>query len=257
MVDEKIELYAINIGQRKAPTSTFLYFTEPQKEITITYYFWCLRYKGKVILIDTGFKPEMAQDSGLGIFNIRHPLDQLSKLSIKPDEIDLVICTHLHWDHVGGVDFFPKATFYVPERDLAFFTGPAIKYNKIRQTVRQQDLNDIVNMAYEGRVIFLNGDQTILPGVKVYWVGGHTPGSHFVSVDAGEVRAVLASDLGGVYRNITEGIIPGIYVDFMETVRGLQRLKEVAIDESLIIPGHDPEVCSRFITEDGEIIRII
>ncbi len=255
MKASKVEVFALKIGQRSVSTSLVMYHTDPTLETVIYYFFWCVRYQEKIILVDTGFRPEIAEDRGLS--NVRHPIEQLAKLGIHPDMVEIVICTHLHWDHAGGCDFFKNATFFVPERDLRFFTGPAIQYDAIRHFVYPQDLNSILKLSYDGRVKFVDGNQTIFPGIAVHAIGGHTPGLHVVSVETSKGKAVLASDICYLYRNINEGIIPGLFVDLMESLRGLQRLQAVASNKTLIFPSHDPELCSRFESTDGEVIRII
>ena len=256
MADLKIEIYAIKIGQRKVPTSLVLYQPEHHGETMIHYYFWCVRYGEKILLVDTGFRPETAKEKGL--INIRHPVDQLLKLGITSDQIEIVICSHLHWDHIDGAEFFRRATFFIPEQDLIFFTGPAITHNEIRQYICQQDLQNLVGMASEGRTELLNGDRMIFPGIKVHFVGGHTPGLHFVSIESDTGKVVLSSDLCYLYKNLREEKIPGLFVNLMEMLHGFQKLKKCASKGNLIIPSHDPELANRFPTiENGEIIKIL
>jgi glyoxylase-like metal-dependent hydrolase (beta-lactamase superfamily II) len=255
MKTSEVEVYALYLGQRSVPTSLVMYHTDPEVEITINYFLWCVKQKENVIVIDTGFTPEIGEERGL--INIRHPIDQLAKLDISPEKVNTVICTHLHWDHAGGCEFFNKSIFFIPEKDLSFFSGSAAKYSLIRHFVYPQDLNRIVKMNYDGRVKFINGDQSILPGISVHWVGGHTPGLHAVSIETGKGTAILGSDICYLYRNLEEDTIPGLYVNLLQTLTGFERLRELASEEKMIFPSHDPKICSRFNTDDSEIIRII
>jgi len=127
---KKTELHAIKIGERKVPTSLVLYNGDPTKETIIFYYFWYLNIDGKSILIDTGFKPEIAKERGVN--NTRHPVDQLAKLKVNPNKIDVCICTHLHWDHAGGPAFFQIAKVFVPKKILnsLLVLGYSIQYSR-------------------------------------------------------------------------------------------------------------------------------
>ena len=83
------------------------------------YYIWCIRGNGESVIVDTGVPPQLAKEKNLaGYVN---PVEVLSRIDVKADEIKHVILTHIHWDHAGGVSLFPKATFYMQDEEYHFW----------------------------------------------------------------------------------------------------------------------------------------
>jgi glyoxylase-like metal-dependent hydrolase (beta-lactamase superfamily II) len=145
---------------------------------------WTLRFnafRAARVLVDTGLGPPgddpfMPERRGL----LPEALD--------PDEIDLVVLTHLHVDHVGwnmrdGRPFFPNARYVAPRADYDFFT----KTRGDRPYVRDQ----IVALHATGRLELVGGEADLGDGVRLLPAPGHTPGHSIV--DLGEV--VVLGDL--------------------------------------------------------------
>src|SRR5260370_39751694 len=82
--------------------------------------------------------------------------------------------THLHYDHVGNFDRFPKARFHLQERELAYATGRYMRYPRLSHSFEVEDVCGIVRLNYARRVIFYNGDAELAPGLTVHAVGGHS-----------------------------------------------------------------------------------
>lgn len=169
----------------------------------------------------------------------------LAEIGIDCKQVAHVIVSHLHYDHVGNYALFPNATFYVQDTEMSFYTGRYAGTPAFRHSVEVDDIVAMVRYNYEGRVSFVDGEQQIVPGVRVHKVGGHTAGMQIVSVSTKEGQAVVASDASHYYHNFENGIpfntlhdIPGMY-------EGFKRLYELADKPELIIPGHDPLVQER------------
>ena len=103
----------------------------------------------------------------------------------------------------------------------------------------------LVRLNYEGRLRFVDGAREIAPGISVHKVGGHTAGMQIVTVDHAKGQAVVASDAAHYYRNFEERIPFNTLHDLPGMYRAFDRIRELAGDEELVIPGHDPLVLER------------
>jgi len=146
----------------------------------------------EVVLVDTGFPPAYAQDAdaasradGLGSFGVvldlteRHlPEHQLSLLGLTPADVGLLILTHSHIDHVGGLAGFPRAPILVHKADRA--EARPLYFGK----VRPMDWPD-------RRYILAEGDVALGPGLRLLHAPGHVPGQLSLLVDLPETGPVL------------------------------------------------------------------
>jgi glyoxylase-like metal-dependent hydrolase (beta-lactamase superfamily II) len=94
-------------------------------------------------------------------------------------------------------------------------------------------------------VRFVDGEQEVLPGVRVHHVGGHTAGLQIVSVETERGTAVLASDASHYYANLEENRPFNTLHDLPGMYRAFDRIRTLAASPDLIVPGHDPLVLER------------
>jgi glyoxylase-like metal-dependent hydrolase (beta-lactamase superfamily II) len=172
---------------------------------------------------------------------------QLAKVGVKPEEIDIVVLTHLHWDHVGGVAKFPNAEFIVSHEELGFALNPVPAfyngYEALQIGMEPMFLKVIERM----RTVEMK-EKEILKGIRVIPLPGHTPGSIGVVVDTEKGPYVIAGDAVSKYGNLEgapEGRLPylmtGIYTDMEAMWKSFELIDEiVGEDYSRVIPGHDP-----------------
>ena len=256
-MDIEPRIYAIEIGRRTAELQNFLYQNEqfnPSNKIEIGYYFWCIKYPKRAILIDSGFEPQIAEKRGLK--KIKYQIDRLKCIGVKVSDVTTIILTHLHWDHAGGTKFFPNAKILVPNKDLIFYNSYATSYSIINRYIEKNNI-EFLNLAKkEGRVELIDGDYILNDNIKIHWVGGHTPGTHIVSIQTNKGLYVFASDLGSLYLNIRKEIVPGIFQNLLDCLNGLRKIRNLAKDEKLIIPSHDLEISKNFMVEDEGIILL-
>jgi glyoxylase-like metal-dependent hydrolase (beta-lactamase superfamily II) len=165
---------------------------------------WLLRSEGKTILIDTGVGNDKARPA-VEVWDHLH-LDFLGTLAaagVAPSEVDLVINTHLHVDHVGWntvlVDgewhpTFPNATYLMPKIDFEFW-NPANNPN-ITGGVNENVYEDsVAPVAAAGQVQLWEGTHVIDGALTLEATPGHTPGSSVVVLSSGADRALFAGDL--------------------------------------------------------------
>ena len=156
------------------------------------------------------------------------------------------VLTHLHYDHAGNLDKLPNAQFHVQDDELDFATGRYMCFVPMRHAYSVEDVVTLVRYVYQDRVVFHDGDEHIAPGVSLLKIGGHTKGLQAVRVNTQRGWVVLASDASHYYENMEKGRPFPIVHNVADMLSGYARLSAAAQSEDHIIPGHDPQVMSRY-----------
>jgi glyoxylase-like metal-dependent hydrolase (beta-lactamase superfamily II) len=234
------QIYAIKYAGPFTSSGAFLMWHKDW-EITAkrNYYIWCIKGAGDTVIVDAGVSPMLAKKRNLaGYVN---PAELLSRLDVKADEIRHVVLTHIHWDHTSGVGIFANARFYVQNEEYRFWLKDPMANRPPFQYV-----SDSVSQAYlaslEGtnRLVLLNGDQKIFPGIECLLAPGHTPALQAVAVNTEKGTAILGSDCAHIFRNYREDWPSSLIVDLVAWMKSYDKLRAKASSLDLIFPGHDP-----------------
>lgn len=159
-----------------------------------------LRAQGQWILIETGLdrKPGEKFRRIYGLSETGYVLPQLRLLGLEPGDIDLVINTHLHFDHAGQntlftagklVPSFPQARYVVQRQELEEATHP---HERNRASYLPDNIEPVLEA---GRFELVEGEAEILPGVRVVPVPGHTLGMQAVELESGGQKLAYTADL--------------------------------------------------------------
>jgi glyoxylase-like metal-dependent hydrolase (beta-lactamase superfamily II) len=254
------EVLAVRYGTVRSHKSELYYrwqaYGEPDAVADMDFFFYILRGGGETILIDTGFRPAAAPPRGRQC--LVAPLDALARLGVDPGAVARVIITHFHWDHVGNIDAFADAELFLPQRELEFWAAPVARNIQFWSAVDPQPLAYLLDAHRQGRAVATGDEATILPGVRVITVGGHSPGQQLVAVDTARGSVVLASDAVHFYDELELERPFGVVVDLREMCDAYALLKRLERESgALVVPGHDPAVASRFATLDGELRDVV
>lgn len=256
---DRYEVYAIEYGS--SPTRTAIKKISPNAtsndSVTFADYFWYLKGdNGRHILVDAGFLPDTSRRT-MRLKEYVRPDLALQRIHVNADEITDVIITHTHYDHIDGVDLFPKATLWMQKNDFTYFVGGAWQKGANHIGLDKGDVLKIVHANLEGRVQLIDGDSVeIIPGIRVFTGSKHTFESQHVLVTTKTERVLLASDDAWFYFNI-EDLIP-ITLTFNPDsyAKALRRMRTLVPNADLIIPGHDSLVLSRFTPVAEGVVRI-
>ncbi|MBI2186404.1 MAG: methylmalonyl-CoA epimerase [Acidobacteria bacterium] len=186
----------------------------------------------------------------------RHLDDALEEMGLDGDAIDLVLATHLHWDHFGGATARDGGAV-VPRFRRARYIIRTAEWHDATHTHERNRASyipdDFLPLKDAGVVEFFDEDQTIRPGVRVVRTGGHTGQHQIVFVESGGKTAVFVADLIPTTAHIRDAWIMGYDLFPMETLAFKQRFIREAIDrEYLIFFEHDPLVAAGYIRKtDG------
>lgn len=206
------------------------------------------------ILVDTGLgnkESEKFRDI-YGVENDGAPTrleDSLRVLGVEPEGVDLVINTHLHFDHAGGNTrraedgsvraSFPNARYVIRRGEWDF---ARVDNERIRASYLP---DNFVLLAAEGRIDFVGEaeEEEIVPGVRVLRTPGHTPHHQSVLVDVGDRQVCFVADLVPTVAHLSLPWIMGYDVEPLVTLESKRRLLGRAAAEGwLLVFEHDPVV---------------
>ena len=211
------------------------------------------------MIIDAGIGDKMdAKSVAIYAINRSRPLDQsLAEYGLSVSSIDVVLASHLHFDHAGGftardgdgtvVPRFPRARYVVRTAEWEDATHP---HERNRASYLAENF---VPLQHAGVLDLVPGDCAIAPGVRVVRTGGHTMHHQIVFIESDGRTAVFAADLIPTTAHIDDAWIMGYDLYPMDTLAFKRTFVREAIDhEYLIFFEHDPVVSAGYIRErDG------
>lgn len=220
-------------------------YGEPDGPAEVDYFFWILRNQHRTVIVDTGF----SQSAGLKRDRelLLHPRQALVELGIEPEEVDDVILTHGHYDHIGNADLFPQATLHMAEAEYRFWTSPTAEHTQFAYYAEQAEIAYLRRCHREGKLSLFAGHCSPAPGLDVVEVGGHTPGQAMVRLQTTAGPVILASDAVHFYEEL-ERDMPFIAISSLPEMYDvfLQLRDQARTTDLIVVPGHDPDVLRRF-----------
>jgi len=159
---------------------------------------------------------------------------RLDTLDLQPANVDLVVISHLHYDHAGGAALFAESELVVQKDEYAYAQYPAQFFAPFYYR-KNFDLP-----GYRWRL--LDGDTELVPGVTVLRSDGHTPGHQSLLVELPESGpVVLAGDSCYWQEHIDQERVPGVVWDPTRALHSIKKLKTIArLTGGRIFPSHDP-----------------
>jgi N-acyl homoserine lactone hydrolase len=229
----QIQIHPLHLGFITRPIALFCEGLDQDVNVDLPLIAWYLEGSDQKILIDTGGgDPLQANPKCMPYKRIEDQSieNALARIGIMCEDIELVINTHLHWDHACGNQSFSQARFLVQEDELRY--------------ARSQPSDapgacpaKILEMNYET----VKGDTQVAEGVRTLFTPGHTPGLQGILVDGAQRQYFLAGDNLPLFQNL-EGepfrktnivLDPLQYQNSLEKIAGLS---------AFILPSHDIRV---------------
>ncbi len=217
------------------------------------------RLNGRVIVCETGIGNKLSEKRAQQVM-LREPeslLHHLQRLGIRPEEVDLVVTTHLHWDHAGGLTrrnaegevelTFKRARHFIQRSEWDFALQPDVRS---RPSYMADDFTPLADG--NDMVEFLDGDAEVLPGVHLRHVGGHTPGSQVLVLQSGEFACAVTGDLVCQTPNLR---VPWNMAADIEPLRVLQQkaklFEEAERHRWLLVLSHEVDQPAGYLEEGG------
>jgi glyoxylase-like metal-dependent hydrolase (beta-lactamase superfamily II) len=245
MIDDTHEVYAVRYAHHDRRSPDNFIGGDPHDILQpLAYYVWAIIGPHGPFVVDTGFDQAMAHKRGRTMIQ---PIDVgLNAIGIKADAVEDVIVTHLHYDHTGNYDMFPRARYHLQDGEMAYATGRYMCHGHIRIPFEVDDVVAMVRKVFGGRVVFHDGTGQIAPGITTHRIGGHSKGLQCVRVKTRRGHVVLASDASHLYEHIDEGRVFPVTFNVGDVLEGYATIKKLADSRHHIIPGHDPQVAERY-----------
>ena len=218
----------------------------------------------RTMLIDAGLgdKDNRKFHDIYGVDRSRNLDHTLAEAGLTPEDIDIVLATHLHFDHAGGFTTrdangrvrpkFPRAQYVVRrgEWDDA--------RNANERTRASYLVDNFMPLADAGVLQLVDDDQTIMPGVKVKRTGGHTMHHQMVVIESGGKTAAFVADLVPTTAHLPEPWIMGYDLYPMETLASKKAFYKDAIEKDvLVFFDHDPRLAAGYLREEQGKRRLI
>lgn len=190
----------------------------------------------------------------------KHPyLERLAAIGVQPEDVDFVLCTHLHADHVGWntrwvdgrwVPTFPRAKYLVSKIEWDYWADAINRHKYVTDPYYEDSLVPVME---SGQVVFTEGGYPIDQGVMVERWAGHTPGHLCVRVAGGGREAVMSGDLMHHAMQIAAPELNSCFCVDEAAARAtrLRFLAECAERDALIMPGHFPAPTAGRVTRRG------
>jgi glyoxylase-like metal-dependent hydrolase (beta-lactamase superfamily II) len=209
------------------------------------------------VLIDAGLGDKMGpKETDIYGIDRQHHLDHsLAEAGLSTDDIDVVIATHLHFDHVGGFTVlvdghlrprFPNARYVIRRPEWEDATHP---HERNRASYLAQNFEPL---AAAGVVEFIYHDGEVVPGISVQRTGGHTMHHQLVRIETQGRVAVFVADLMPTTAHVDEAWIMGYDLFPVDTLFYKKEfLREAIRGEYVIFFEHDPEVAAGIVRESN------
>ncbi len=214
----RMSIHAVNYGSSQFPAKQIFLDTKSSESRPFAWLFYVIRYKERIVLIDTGFSnKKLAKRFGV---DHKDPIDLLqSELSVSPPDVTDIVVTHNHFDHIGNVPLFPRAKVYVQEEALK---SPNASF-----------------LPKDGRLVTFKDEYALEPWLKIRHIGGHTKESSVVWLRTGEKTILFTGDEAYLLENIEQSRPLGFVHDKTKNAQFLKEMK--ATDKVQFLTFHSPE----------------
>jgi len=217
-----------------------------------------------LVLIDTGAgnKEDPKFYDIYGIENAGHPTqleDGIRAAGFTPEDVTLVINSHLHFDHAGGNTIkdangtrpaLPKARYAMQRGEYDYAT------NTNERTAASYFRHNFVPLVEAGLVDFLEGEGEVIPGIRAIPTPGHTPHHQGLLLESNGEKAFYIADLAPTVAHLPLAWIMGYDVEPLVTLETKRRILRRAVDEDwLVIFEHDATTAWAKLEHDGRTYK--
>jgi len=219
-----------------------MYLAGCGQTVTLPVVFFLVSGGDKNILVDTGSSAEamLSCEPNQPARDIQSFEEALGRHCLRPEDIDIVIQTHLHYDHIGNTAKCRNARIIVQEDELAFALNPHPLFAAVypQDTIKELKFQTIA------------GDTEITDGIRVLLTPGHSPGSQSVAIETAKGTAIITGFccIGETFtvspeiRAATpawEIYTPGCHTDALAAFDSALRMKKLA---DILLANHEPEL---------------
>ncbi|MEW5733679.1 MAG: N-acyl homoserine lactonase family protein [Thermodesulfobacteriota bacterium] len=222
-------IHPLAVGINETDQGVMTYLKDYGKRIWLPIYVFAIKGGDKNILVDTGLSDFVVPEAAVSECGFA-PMDfseALATVGLAPEDIDVVIHTHLHNDHCENDQLCENAEVIVQKAELDYFNDPPALDHRI-----YPDVLDGVN------VRTVEGDVPLFDGISVLHTPGHTPGGQSIVVNTSAGRALITGFCANEknFPSVGPAVTPGVHTDALAAYRSVQRVKAFAPE--ILIPLH-------------------
>lgn len=224
-----------------APMGIGMLMGDMTQRVTAPVYVWYVEGGEKKILIDAGVGASKSEDLEVKGGGEKGLMKALGEVGLSPKEVEVLILTHLHFDHVACAGLFENARIYVQRKEWEAAFSPL---PPLRPFYDQRLLEPLEKMD----LVLVEGDREVEEGLTLLHLPGHTEGMQGLAFRTKKGTAVLASDLLYTYLNLhspfpyTPFYPPAIIVSLKEWFWSVWKALRMASSKELVYPGHEPSL---------------
>ncbi|MDI2098600.1 4-pyridoxolactonase [Ruicaihuangia caeni] len=237
MTDPKV--YLLDGGSLVIDRSQVFWHHDIGTPVRFPVYSVLVEHKDGLLMYDTGYDLEHTQRVLPFELPEQTPEQsipaQLELCGYKPEDVDIVINSHFHFDHVGGNKYLKNARVLVHKEEL--------RHARVPEPFERLGYSDL-SFDYEGvKYEMISGDHEILPGIWIYETPGHTAGHYSLFVEMQNEKSMLfCGDAAYTYESIEREVIGGFHLDPVDSVDSLRRLRYLARAKNAdLYPSHEME----------------
>jgi N-acyl homoserine lactone hydrolase len=238
MTPHTYTIIALRMGELETDRASLLLGTDFGTRLRIPFNAFAIDGGPERVVVDTGVHDVSWVNSVIGPFTRgadEHITGALREaVGWNPADVEIVINTHLHYDHCGQNGLFTRARFYVHAAEWEAGQAP-VPNQRLFYVKSLYDRSAVDLFAWK----WTYGMQEVLPGIIVFPTPGHSAGHQSIAVRTTEGVVVIAGDAANMLDNLTLNVPAGIVADVQASYRSLEAIRAVADG---VIPGHDPRI---------------
>jgi len=248
------DVHVLKMGQCEVPGPEVFWMSHWDTWETLYFWMVVIRGGGKTVIINTGpprdltalnevWKKAVDERSQMVRQESERPEQALSRLGIKPGDVDFVLITPLQAYATGNIPLFTNAQICISRRGwIEDFHAPKYEMHIPRKLRIPDDVLHYLDITAPEKLRLLSDEEEILPGLRAFWTGVHHRSSMAYVVETARGK-VIASDCFFKYENVEQMIPLGIMESLEECMKAYARIRTEA---DLLLPLYDPRVGERF-----------